>query len=366
MGRSLADHNVVISVRHVLVAATAAVVGVAVGPATAVRATNDGTDTIRSLASDTAELVAEEQQLVVLADPRNVTVSTSDQAEARARLEIVDSRGRDVLVQLQQLDVEVTEAMLATLEPMPSRDDVSPAELATMIPHAAVYDAAVADLRRIAATPVATTANRSGSNSPAVGLLIVGALSLLALGAAALGNTLRRRDEEDELAAMAWSDGLTGLANRRRLDHDLVAGAPSTGPTAVIIVDVDDFESVNQVFGHLEGDEVIRRVGTMLGDQIRHGDVVYRYGGEEFCILLPDSSIEDAASVAARIVEAARTIELPSGADITNITVSAGVAASLHGDAATAVETADRALLDAKEQGRDRVAVKAERSLEPA
>ncbi len=359
-----ADHNVVTPIRPVLVAVAAVVTTVAVGvPATSAHATIDVNDTIRALADDTADLVVEERQLVALADPRNVTVTTTEQVEARERLRIVDDRGRDVLIQLELLDVEVTEAMRTALEPLPDSEDLSPAEFAAMLPQPAVYNAAVADLQRIAATPEASTPRADGTASPAIGLLIVGALSLLALGAAALGNTLRRRDDED-IAGMAWSDGLTGFANRRRLDRDLADAHASSGPTAVIMVDVDDFQSVNAAVGHLEGDEILRRVGAMLAELVRRDDVIYRYGGEEFCILLPDSSIDEAASVAARIVEAARTIELPGGA---NITVSVGVAGSADGDAAAAVETADRALLDAKEQGRDRaVTFAVDRSLEPA
>ena len=150
---------------------------------------------------------------------------------------------------------------------------------------------------------------------------------------------------------MAWSDGLTGLANRRRLDHDLESRGRRDDATAVIMIDVDHFKSVNDRFGHQTGDEVLRSIGAMLAEQIRYDDIVYRYGGEEFCVLLPDSSAAEAEGIADRIVEAAREIRLPDGQ---HITVSVGVASAVEGDVSTAVETADLALYTAKDRGRDR------------
>jgi diguanylate cyclase (GGDEF)-like protein len=205
---------------------------------------------------------------------------------------------------------------------------------AAVVPGAANLDAA----------PSAT------SRGPALSLLIVASLSLLALGLAALHSTIRRRPATGELEALAWSDSLTGLANRRRLDHDILAHSRHSGPNAVIMVDVDHFKSVNDSFGHPHGDEVLRAIGEMLANQIRYDDVVYRYGGEEFCILLPNTSTDDARIVADRIVKAARSVTLPDGR---HMTVSVGVAASTKGDICLAVETADQALYAAKDQGRD-------------
>ena len=92
-------------------------------------------------------------------------------------------------------------------------------------PPTVVYDAAIADLMRIAATPAALTpiTKTADSGGTSFGLLAVAAAALLALGLAALANTLRRTDDDEDLAAMAWSDGLTGVANRRRLDRDIAA-----------------------------------------------------------------------------------------------------------------------------------------------
>ncbi|MEZ5297107.1 MAG: GGDEF domain-containing protein [Ilumatobacteraceae bacterium] len=260
-----------------------------------------------------------------------------------------------LLEQFDELDVRLTAATRAALSPLP-------AEGAGFAPPSQVYDAALDDLMRISATPSAVLPTESGSSGPALGLLAVAAMSLLVLGAAALANSLRR-ESDGELAAMAWSDGLTGLANRRRLDHDLETHQLDDESIAAIMVDVDHFKSINDRFGHQEGDEVLRRIASMLAAHVRYDDVVYRYGGEEFCILLPGATHDDAVGVANRIVEAARTIILP---DDTHLTVSAGVAHVDDADAATTVESADRALIAAKTAGRDRMIDAASIALEPA
>ena len=276
--------------RIALIATALAVVAT---PSTA--AAGAGQEAVRDLADAAAELVAEEQALVasVAADP---TAST-------ARLRVVDGTGTMVLEQFDDLGVQLSAASRAVLNPLPADGE-------GFAPPAPVYDAALADLMRISATPDAALPIEASSSGPALGLLAVAAMSLLVLGAAALANSLRRRESDDELAAMAWSDGLTGLANRRRLDHDIVK-PDLDEPVAVIMIDVDHFKSVNDRFGHQEGDEILRRVAAMLSSHVRYDDIVYRYGGEEFCILLPGASREDALGVADRMLQAARSIELP-------------------------------------------------------
>jgi diguanylate cyclase (GGDEF)-like protein len=170
------------------------------------------------------------------------------------------------------------------------------------------------------------------------------------LGLAALANTLRRTDDEDDLAALAWSDGLTGVANRRRLDRDIAAHVGATGPTAVIMVEVDDYKRANEVYGHHVGDHVLRAVGATLATHVRHDDVVYRYSDEEFCILLPGAAHAEARAVADRVVAAMRSILLPDGR---RVTVSVGVADGRAGDVVGTLESADRALNAAKASGRE-------------
>ncbi|MDJ0771163.1 MAG: GGDEF domain-containing protein [Ilumatobacter sp.] len=331
---------------HSLVVATA----VLVVPSVAVAAV-DSTDAVSDLATEAAELIAEEQALIELADPASDQTAT-DRTTARAQLRTVDARAAALLDQFEQLDVELTETIRLVMAPLPDPEGRSAQELATLTPPGVVYDAAIDDLLRIAATPAAVTPVTDGSSSRSFGLLAVAAFSLLVLGLAALTNTLRRRPSTDELAAMAWSDGLTGLANRRRFDHDLRTTDEQSVPTAVIMLDVDHFKIVNDTYGHRVGDETLCAVSAMLSRHVRRDDVVYRYGGEEFCVLLSNATTQDAQIVAERIVEAARMITLPDGA---HITVSVGVADAVAGAVTDAVQVADRALYAAKELGRDQV-----------
>jgi diguanylate cyclase (GGDEF)-like protein len=322
--------------RSALIATALFVVAV---PSTAAAA-GPGDDTVRDLADAAPEVVAQEQALLDSTPDTTTETSTA----ATSRLRIVDRQGAMLLEQFDTLGIQVSEAARVALGPLPAGGR-------GFTPPSLVYDTAVDDLLRVSATPAAALPPTSQSSGPALGLLAVAAMSLLVLGAAALGNTLRRRDSDEELAAMAWSDGLTGLANRRRLDHDIATQDLVEEPIAAIMVDVDHFKTVNDRFGHHEGDDILRRIATMLSAHVRYDDVVYRYGGEEFCILLPGATHDDATRVAARIVEAARTIVLP---DDTNVTISVGVAHVADAAASTTVESADRALIAAKSAGRDR------------
>jgi diguanylate cyclase (GGDEF)-like protein len=325
------------------------------GAAMAADSDADVAGSVRTIAEEAAETAAEEQTLLRLASASNL--DDAARADVEARIHTVDARGMELLTQLDRLDVDLTQAIRISLGELASTEDRT-ARPELFAPAAAVYEAATADLLRIAETPDAVTNAPNSSNSPAFGLLAVAALALLALGAAALGNSLRRRPDSDELTAMAWSDGLTGLANRRRLDADLAEHDGGARPTAAIMVDIDHFKEINDRYGHAFGDEVLRTVGEAIAKQVRHDDVVYRYGGEEFCVLLPGATPVDATAVAQRIVTAARTVELPDGR---HVTVSVGVAGASRGDATGAIRRADRALYSAKELGRDRAVASDER-----
>ncbi len=333
------------NLRHALAAAVATV---ALIPAGHAQASIGGDQAIRTLASDAAGFLAEEVALVAQTNSSEA-LSPADLDAARAQLRAVDGQGRSVLVQLHGLGVSLTPAIESTLELLPAAGDPN-ASSVRLIPQPMVYEAAIDDLLRIAATPAAVAAGGDDSTGPSYALLLVAAVSLLILGAAALTNTLWRRPDAHDLEALAWSDGLTGLANRRRLDHDLQVAATDR-PTSVIMIDVDHFRSVNDSYGQQTGDDVLKRLGAVFGHHVRMDDVVYRYGGEEFCVLLPGADAAEARLVADRIVEAARGIDLPNGA---NITVSVGIAGGAGDELVDAIKHADRALGLAKQQGRDR------------
>lgn len=144
-------------------------------------------------------------------------------------------------------------------------------------------------------------------------------------------------------------DGLTGCLNRAALQQkleELSDRAEQAGsPLSLALVDLDGFKSVNDVFGHLSGDEVLRSVGAALRSTVRAEDVVARYGGDEFALLLPDSSEERAAPVLDRVRAAIRSMEVPGG----SLTACVGLAERAQGEALEAlVGRADDALREAK------------------
>jgi two-component system cell cycle response regulator len=158
----------------------------------------------------------------------------------------------------------------------------------------------------------------------------------------------------EHLQQSALTDGLTGVPNRRAFDVALAREVALAGRTeaalAVIILDLDKFKSLNDTFGHLAGDDVLRSVGAALRACTRQGDFVARYGGEEFVLLLPGATDEDAIGAARRVREVLRGVEGPRA-----ITASLGIA-SLPAQGVTGPEllaAADQALYAAKEGGRD-------------
>jgi len=157
----------------------------------------------------------------------------------------------------------------------------------------------------------------------------------------------------------AGTDALTGLPNQRASHETIQRMAAqadrSRRPVSVLLLDLDHFKQVNDVFGHAEGDNVLAAVGVTLRSTIREGDFCGRFGGEEFVVVLPDTDLESAAIVAEKIRVGVEGIRVPSVQR--EITISVGVAtAPDHGtEPATVTRVADRALYAAKAGGRNRV-----------
>lgn len=160
----------------------------------------------------------------------------------------------------------------------------------------------------------------------------------------------------------ARTDRLTGLPNRSHIDDILGGGGwLVTRARATIVVDVDHFKDVNDTYGHLVGDEVLRQVARRLAATARSGDIVARWGGEEFCILMFGQDVADAheeasARLARRIVEVIAGTPFHTSAGDLSLTVSAG-SASLSSASPTApdlLHAADRAMYSAKRRGRNR------------
>jgi diguanylate cyclase len=159
-------------------------------------------------------------------------------------------------------------------------------------------------------------------------------------------------------------DPLTGMLNRRGLEQRMqsfVEDAGSLQGGAMLLSDIDHFKTLNDTYGHLLGDKVLRAVGQVICESIKGRDIAARIGGEEFAIFLPDTTLEGAAILAKRICAAtsARTIRR-SGTDqcIDRVTISIGVAASRESDTLeTLIDRADKAMYAGKQAGRNRVSL---------
>jgi diguanylate cyclase (GGDEF)-like protein len=157
------------------------------------------------------------------------------------------------------------------------------------------------------------------------------------------------------VASQAATDALTGLANRRALEG---RRAERVGDSlALLLIDLDNFKSINDELGHQAGDAVLRRVAAILDSGARQVDLAARYGGEEFALLTPETDIVGAMKLAERLRSAieAATVKLPSGAEV-SVTASVGVAVKGELERAEQLVTAaDEALYEAKRNGKNRI-----------
>ena len=164
-----------------------------------------------------------------------------------------------------------------------------------------------------------------------------------------------------EAERLSTTDPLTGVWNFRYLSMSLAREIERSTrfdrPLAVLMLDLDHFKQVNDVYGHARGDAVLRELAERVQEQIREVDTFARYGGEEFVVVLPETTLEGAAQLAERICVAVRREPFRSeGEEPLTVTVSIGGAAfPEHGSSpATLMRAADKALYEAKGQGRDR------------
>lgn len=165
----------------------------------------------------------------------------------------------------------------------------------------------------------------------------------------------------DRLKADTITDRLTGIRNRQYLDADIeyrfaqVVRNPQR-IFSLVMIDIDYFKRINDEYGHLMGDLVLRRVAQCLQETARSADIVTRYGGEEFCVVLPDTNSEEAQNAADRMCRAIAEYDFDT-LDGKRVTISLGVSTSLAADnrASDMLARADAALYQAKDGGRNRV-----------
>ena len=167
------------------------------------------------------------------------------------------------------------------------------------------------------------------------------------------------KDKAGEFEQLSVTDALTGLLNRRYLEKRLVEEIQRSKrhrfPMSLMMLDVDEFKSYNDAFGHLAGDAALRIVAQVLQDILRGADVAARYGGEEFAVLLPQTTSVEAAAIAERLRQRIEHTEFPRR----QVTVSIGIAAISNelDTPADLIGAADHALYEAKNHGRNKVQV---------
>jgi diguanylate cyclase len=172
----------------------------------------------------------------------------------------------------------------------------------------------------------------------------------------------------EAIRAESLTDPLTGLGNRKYFDRSIdtaIETALATGePLSLLMFDIDYFKSFNDSYGHLTGDQVLRLVGMSLKQSIKGQDITARYGGEEFAVVLPNTALRQALTVADHIRRAVMSKELKkksTGEILGRVTISVGVSVLKPGDDADSlIERADACLYAAKRGGRNRVVCEAD------
>lgn len=204
------------------------------------------------------------------------------------------------------------------------------------------------------------------------GATLVTVLALVAMGFFLSAELRRRASAEAELAKLATVDALTGLANRRQFDFSLERewrrAARTRATLSLLLIDADHFKAVNDQFGHVIGDEVLRLLADVIRQSIRRpGDIAARYGGEEFAVILPDTTLDGAMAIAGIIQSKLAVAQGAAQHGKPHVTVSVGVAVATPtaGDTAESFVTgADQGLYRAKHGGRNSIRAASPRILD--
>jgi len=164
----------------------------------------------------------------------------------------------------------------------------------------------------------------------------------------------------DMIFRMAVTDGLTSLSNRQQLDkllnEEIQRCQRSPRPLSVLLMDIDHFKKINDEYGHLAGDSVLRGLASALSKRMRPSDRLGRYGGEEFCVILPDTTTEGALSFAEGLRSLAETCVFAADEQQIKVTISVGVAEwRAEMQSLDMYRSADEKLYAAKRNGRNRV-----------
>jgi diguanylate cyclase (GGDEF)-like protein len=257
-------------------------------------------------------------------------------------MRVVDLEGLVVLDVLDSRQLDVPESARAVLNVMPRRGS------GVSGPRPVDYESARREVQQITLTGAGdgSTGKRGFGKTQSI-VVLAGAMA----AAVAAGMWVRGRKHHG-LAELAMTDALTGLKNRRQLDLDFHAQRRcGKRPTALLMIDIDNFKAFNDLHGHATGDAVLRLVGAAIAAGVRTGDVPYRYGGEEFCVLLPETDDAAAGVVADRVRQLVAAIDI----GVSRVTASVGVASGQARNVDSTATEADKALYSAKISGRNQV-----------
>lgn len=281
-------------------------------------------------------------------------------AEARA---IVDAEGGLLIRRTDTALVPIA----SDPAPLFAADSLENSVLRRVVDTGRTVSAVTTDDSALIEVPVAMASVGIVANGSVIGALMVvrrptrhfspSELDALEMLAPLVGSALLAAQTHGSATALAELDALTGLANRRSLDRDLEALQPAH-VASYIMIDVDHFKQFNDTNGHAAGDLALQEVAAAIERHVRGEDRVYRYGGEEFCVLLPGATASEAAHVAERVRSAVESSTVPGEEHQPGgrITISVGVA-DTTGGVSDIIDRADGALYEAKERGRNQVAV---------
>ncbi len=173
------------------------------------------------------------------------------------------------------------------------------------------------------------------------------------------------KQANDKLRELAFRDELTGLFNHRYFQEVFEAEIERSirykHPLSFFLLDIDFFKKVNDTYGHLAGDQVLREVGQTMRKLVRNSDIVARYGGEEFAIVLPETGVAGARVLAQRIRRGIEQLKIAFGDQVISVTVSIGITCTdmdeTELERAALIESSDNKLYEAKRTGRNRVVI---------
>ncbi|MEI6806012.1 MAG: diguanylate cyclase [Myxococcaceae bacterium] len=174
---------------------------------------------------------------------------------------------------------------------------------------------------------------------------------------------LKNAELYEETVELATTDSLTGVMNRRAMErlvqNEIVRAQRFSTPLSVLLVDVDHFKAYNDRMGHLLGDVALKEIAQCLQQSVRKVDGVARFGGEEFCVILPQTGPEAALEVAEKLTQAVRKLKVAGagGQPLGHLSVSTGIAWYPETSENDLIGAADKALYAAKHQGRDRFVI---------